>query len=136
MEDRVQAVEAKLCAVTHFLLWIGLISAFNFGVALWYFQLSAHVEWNSIAVTLTIFEMFLVIALAGGFWMLRGAAQDAASKTAKEISIPIAEEAARKAALGWFGLAAASASNSANTGDSEDLDSMIRSLSDNGGGEK
>lgn len=87
-------------------------------------------DWNFISVTLTIFEVFLVVALAGGFWMLRGAAQDAARKEATEVAGPIAESVARKAALQWARVVSTSMSGDT---DSHDLDSMIDSFADGKG---
>ena len=135
MEDRVKAIEAKLAAVIHFLVWVGVISMLNLGATLWYFQLSDDVDWNFIAVTLTIFEVFLVIALAGGFWMLRGAAQSAAEAEAKKVAEPVAYEVARRTALQYSGLAE-SVAGQASKADSRDLEDMIDSLSDQNGGLK
>jgi hypothetical protein len=135
MEDRVKAIEAKLAAVIHFLGWVGVISILNLGATLWYFQLSDDVDWNFVAVTLTIFEVFLVIALAGGFWMLRGAAQSAAEAEAKKVAEPVAYEVARRTALQYSGLAE-NVARQASKADSRDLENMIESLSDQNGGPK
>ncbi len=126
IEERVDALEARVKA----LLYVGLpfvaISIFNFGVAIWYFQQKSKPDWNFISVTLTIFEMLLAIALVGGFWMLRGAAETAAAKEAKSVATEVAEKAARTSALQWLELAktAQSDTNSDNT----DLTDMINSF--------
>lgn len=105
--------------------FVGL-TILNMGVALWFFQQDPVPDWNFIAVTLTIFEMLLAIALVGGFWMLRGAAQSAAAKEAKGVAVEVAEEAARKSALQW--LEVAKTAQSDTNGTSDDLTDMINSF--------
>jgi hypothetical protein len=129
MEERIQALEARLCAVTHFLGWFAAVALVNLVASLWYFQSGAREDWNFIAVTLTIFEVFLIVALAGGFWMLRGAAQAAAKSEAQVIAADVAEDVARRSFLDWQSLTAASTP----MGDSHDLNKMIESLSDSNG---
>ena len=71
IEERIDALEAKEKATRYVLGCFVLMSLFNFGVALWFFQQKTSPDWNYIAVTLTIFEVFLAIILVVGYWMLR-----------------------------------------------------------------
>lgn len=126
LEDRVNSLEAKVKAFQYVgLPFVGL-SILNMGVALWFFQQDPMPDWNFIAVTLTIFEMLLAVALVGGFWMLRGAAESAAAKEAKSVATEVAEKTARKSALQWLDLLKSTQidTNSENT----DMEAMLNSL--------
>ncbi|MGR3813388.1 MAG: hypothetical protein ACU0AU_04800 [Cognatishimia activa] len=102
MSDKISSLEARVKALSHFLFCFSILALFNFGVALWYFQQKSTPDWNFISVTLTIFEILLAIALVGGFWMLRGAAEEAAAKEASEVAKKVVEETARETVREWL----------------------------------
>lgn len=125
-EDRLKGAEAKI----KMLQWVGLpfvgLALFNLGVTLWYFQQKSEPDWNFISVTLTIFEVLLAIALIGGFWMLRSAAEQAAAKEARQVATRAAEEAARKSLLQWMELLEDIKNDT--DGEDSDLTNMMNSM--------
>lgn len=104
LEERLQVLEARLPLIT----FVGgpflVLNLINLGVSLWYFQQDPKPDWDFIAVTLTVFEIFLVVALIGGFWTLRSAAQVAARTEARKIAREVAEKEARTSILAWADL--------------------------------
>lgn len=101
LDKRLSAIEARLLALVCVGGFFALLMLINLGVSLWYFQQNPKPDWDFIAVTLTIFEIFLVIALIGGFWMLRSAAQEAARAEARKIVPRVAERDVRRNFLDW-----------------------------------
>ncbi|WP_146227448.1 hypothetical protein [Pseudoroseicyclus aestuarii] len=57
---------------------------------------------NALAASVTILQAVLVVALVGGFWIIRPEVKEAATQTAEEIAERLAAPAARRAALEWI----------------------------------
>ena len=59
-------------------------------------QRATEKDLNLLAVVLTVFEVFLVVALAAGFWMVRGAAVEKAEDAARSVARECAEAQVRE----------------------------------------
>lgn len=77
--DRVANHTAHLC-----LIWPLLILCFV--LLFYFFQRAESGDLNLIAVALTTFEIFIVVALAGGFWTVRSAAIERAEEAARKVA--------------------------------------------------
>ena len=76
------------------LIWPLLILCF---VLLFYVVQRAEAsDLNLISVALTMFEVFLVVALAAGFWTVRSAAMERAEEAARAVAKECAEAEAKK----------------------------------------
>jgi hypothetical protein len=78
------------------ILWplILLIAGAHFFV--WQESDGAEDDLNLIGMALTIFEIFLIVALAGGFWMIRREAVDRAEEAARKVARDFAEQEVEK----------------------------------------
>jgi len=75
---------------------IGVFSLFNFGASFYFFQIATDKDLNFVSVALTFFEIFLIVALATGFWMIRREAIEKAEDAAREEARECVEEIAQK----------------------------------------
>lgn len=103
MDNRVNKLEKSLTETRYILIIMTFVSILNIGAALSFFQAWPKPDWDYIAITLTIFEIFLAIAAVAGFWTLRGITKERAEEVAEDVAMTesrkIATEEAKKAAI-------------------------------------
>lgn len=86
MDRKIARLEGKvadqwaLCMLSVAFTGMALTTTFFF------LQKAASSEWNAVQTALTVFEVFLVVALAVGFWTVRRAAMDRAEDVAREVA--------------------------------------------------
>lgn len=96
MEQRIKKLEDRvsdqwaLCILAVLLTSAAMVTGF------FSMQVAASQEWNAVQTALTIFEVFLVVALATGFWTVRRAAIERAEDAAKEVARECAEAEVRE----------------------------------------
>lgn len=87
-------------------------------------------NWNSVAVSITALEVFLVVTALSGFWLFRGIVKDRAAEVASEVSREIAEaEAAERAEVVAFRAAEAAISDRFGVGDSK-IQDLVNAFAD------
>lgn len=86
--DRVGNHTANLCLIWPLLI---LCLVLTFYVV----QRAENSDLNLISVALTMFEVFLVVALAAGFWTVRSAAIERAEEAARKVAKDCAETEAK-----------------------------------------
>ena len=91
LEDRLGDINAQLIIV-----WPLLI--INFVMLFYVYQRAGDEDLNLLSIAITLFEAFLLIALAAGFWMVRREAVSRAEDVAAEIAEECAAREARKLA--------------------------------------
>ena len=96
-ERRLEGAESRIYTLQCLSVVLAIATVVNLFLLLLYFQKKSEPDWDFISVTLTIFEILLALALVGGFWMVRGAAQRAAAEEARLVTKETAL-AAKKAA--------------------------------------
>ena len=84
IDDRVSDHTAQLI-----LLWPMILLIFAGHLYIWQEGADAHL--NLVSAALTIFEIFIVVALAAGFWMVRREAIDRAEEAARNVARECAE---------------------------------------------
>lgn len=85
LEDRV-ADQWALCILAILMTGAAMVTGF------FSMQVAASKEWNAVQTALTIFEVFLVVALATGFWTVRRAAIERAEDAAQGVAQTVARE--------------------------------------------
>ena len=91
IEERLSDVQANLV-----ILWP--LTLVNFFLLFYMAQQADESDLNFLSVAITLFEGFLVVSLAAGFWMLRREAVSVAEEAAMEVAKECAEQEARKLA--------------------------------------
>lgn len=91
LEERLSDVQANLI-----ILWP--LTLLNFVLLFYIAQNADDGDLNFLSVAITLFEGFIVISLAAGFWMLRREAISRAEEAAMEVAKECAEQEARKLA--------------------------------------
>lgn len=101
-DQRLTELERVIDLQGYVMCIIGVIAGIAVGVAAVLFQQTGEVDFDHIAVALTIFQTLFGIAAIYGFWALRGLTRDRAEEVAKEVansvSGTIAVSAAKEAA--------------------------------------
>lgn len=96
MEKRIKKLEERVADQWALCMLAILITGAAMITGLFSMQVATEKDWNAIQTALTIFETFLVIALATGFWLVRRAAIEKAEDTAKEVAQICAEAEVRE----------------------------------------
>lgn len=117
-------------------VFLGLL---NFGLILLYWNMgNPNPDWNSIAISLTVLEIFLALVAIAGFWLLRGEARAAAADEARSVAAELrdssakrAEEVARSTAIAY--MKALNAANR-NGSTSDSVTDMMQALDSGEGG--
>lgn len=98
MERRLERLESLQKAQQYTLIVVFFAAFLNFGFILFVSQkISDDIPYDFISFSLTVVQLFLAIAVVGGFWLLRGAAKDRAEEVAVETVEPIIEKASEDA---------------------------------------
>lgn len=75
-----------------------LLSGFSLICCFYFVQKVGDKDWNAVQTALTLFETFIVVSLATGFWMVRREAASRAEDIAREVAQSCAEMEARNLA--------------------------------------
>ncbi|TNE47796.1 MAG: hypothetical protein EP341_09095 [Sphingomonadales bacterium] len=122
-------------------VWVAaavVISIFDLFLILLLWNVSGGLEdVDSLAVSITVLEVFIAIAAIGGFWTLRSSARDAAAEEARSISEEvskrevkeIAAPVARRAMIEYLALLEQKTGTEATT---DGIIDMMQALDDGG----
>jgi hypothetical protein len=106
-----------------------------FVILLWWNTSGSPRDWNSVAVSLSGLQIFLIIVALGGFWIFRGIVREQAEETARSLAKPVAREIAATTALFEARRTAeAFFSQTYTQADEENLQDLANAMDDESGG--
>lgn len=90
--DSIEKLDGKISDIGALSVMALFFSGFAFFACFFFLLKNADTEWNAVQVALTTFQIFLVIALAVGFWAVRREAIERAEDAARIVARACAEE--------------------------------------------
>ncbi len=97
-DHRLAELERVVDLQAYVLCVVGIVAGISVGVAAVLFMQEGKVDFDHIAVSLTIFQTLFGIAAVYGFWALRSLTRDTAEEVAEEVAKKAADEVAKRVA--------------------------------------